>query len=50
MEMEFEKVKSLAPLVEVNTTVARKHMGLIERKIRHVKEKVRATTSEFPFM
>ena len=25
-------------------------MGLIERAIRHLKEKVRATTSEFPFM
>jgi len=37
------------PLVEANTTAAREHVGLIERKIRHIKEKVRATTSEFPF-
>ena len=29
---------------------ARKHVGLIEWKMRHPKEKVRATTSEFPFM
>ena len=39
MDMEFEKVKDLVPLVEVNTTVAREHVGLIERKIRHLKEK-----------
>ena len=49
MDMEFEKVKDLVPLVEINTTAAREHVGLIERKIRHVKEKTRATTSEFPF-
>ena len=50
MDMEFEKVKDLVPLVEVNTTAAREHVGLKERKIRHLKEKVRATTSEFPFV
>ena len=38
------------PLVEVNTTAAREHVGLIERKIRHIKEKVRATTCQFPFV
>ena len=47
MDMEFEKVKDLVPLVEVNTTAAREHVGLIERKIRHLKEKTRAVTSEF---
>ena len=49
MDMEFEKVKDLVPLVEVNTAAAREHLGLIERKIRHLKEKTRAVTSEFPF-
>ena len=49
MDMEFEKVKDLVPLVEVNATVLREHVGLIERKIRHLKEKTRAVTSEFPF-
>ena len=36
----------------MNTTAAREHVGvgLVERAIRHLKEKVRATTSEFPFM
>ena len=49
MDMEFIKVKDLVPLVEINTTAAREHVGLIERKIRHVKKETRATTSEFPF-
>ena len=49
MDMEFEKVKDLVPLVEVNTTAAREHVGYVERKIRHLKEKTRAVTSEFPF-
>ena len=49
MDMEFEKVKDLVPLVEVNTAAAREHVGLIERAMRHLKEKIRATTAEFPF-
>ena len=50
IDMEFEKVKDLVLLVEVNTTAAREHVGLVERAVRHFKEKVRAKTSEFPFM
>ena len=50
MDMEFEKVKDLVPLVEVNAAAARKHVGLIERAIWHLKEKTRATISEFPFV
>ena len=50
MGMEIEKVKDLVPVVEVNTTVALEHVGLVERAIRHLKEKVGAITSEFPFM
>ena len=49
MDREFEKVKDLIPLVEVNTAAAREHVAVIEQKIRHVKERVRSTTSEFPF-
>ena len=49
MDREFEKVRDLVPLVEVNTTAAREHVAVIERKIRHVKERVRSTTSEYPF-
>ena len=49
MDMEFEKVKDLVPLVEVNTTAAREHVGYVERQIRYLKEKTRAITSEFSF-
>ena len=31
MDMEFEKGKDLVPLVEVNTTSAQEHVGLICR-------------------
>ena len=50
MDMEFEKVKDLVPLIEMNTAAAREHMGLLERAIRHLKEKTRSTASEFPFV
>ena len=50
MDMEVKKVKDLVSLVEVNTTAAREHVGLIERAIWHLKEKVRAINSEFPLM
>ena len=49
MDREFEKVRDLVPLVEVNTTAAREHVAVIEQKIWHVKERVRSTTSEYPF-
>ena len=39
MDREFEPVKDLVPIVEINTTAAREHVGLIERRIRVVKEK-----------
>ena len=50
MDMEFDKIKDLVALVECNTAAALEHVGLIERKIRHLKEKTRATTSEFLFV
>ena len=45
MDQEFEKIKDALPLVEVNTTAAREHVPEIERHIRTIKERVRATTS-----
>ena len=48
MDREFEPVKELVPLVEINTTAAREHVGLIERQIRIIKEKTRASSSQFP--
>ena len=50
MDMEFEKTNELVSLVEVNTMATREHMNLIRRKIRHLKEKTRATTCEFLFI
>ena len=49
MDQEFEKIKDVLPLVEVNTTAAREHVPEIERNIRTIKERVCATTSRFPF-
>ena len=31
MNMEFEKVKTLVPLLEVNTTASREHVGMVEK-------------------
>ena len=39
--MDVEKEKDLVPLVEVNTTAAREHVGLIKQNIWHLKEKER---------
>ena len=36
-------------IIEVNTTASREHVPEIERQIRLIKERVRFTTSEFPF-
>ena len=49
MNMEFVKVKNLVSLVEVNATAAREHVAVTEPNIHQVKERVRATTSEYPF-
>ena len=40
-------VNDLDPFVKVNTMAARDNAGLMEREIRRLKEKIRATTSEF---
>ena len=37
MDREFEPVKDLVPLVEINTTAAREDVGLIERRSRVTK-------------
>ena len=34
MDQEFDKVKDKMPLLELNTTAAREHVGEIERGIR----------------
>ena len=49
VDMEFEKVRDKLAIIEVNTTAAREHVPEIERQICLIKERVRCTTSDFPF-
>jgi hypothetical protein len=50
MDGEFDKVKDkLVGDIEVNTTSANEHVGEIERKIKHVKERCRCTTADLPY-
>ena len=39
IDVEFEPVKDLVPLVEINTTAAREHVGRVELRLWVVKEK-----------
>ena len=50
MDREFEPTKDLVHLVKINTTAARKYVGLIERKIHVTKKKTRASSSQFLFV
>ena len=49
MDKEFDAIKEFVPFLEVNTAAAREHVGEIEREIQQIKDRVRCTTSEFPF-
>ena len=49
MDMEFDKIKDVLPMVEVNTTAAREHVPEIELRIWTIKERVRSVISDFPF-
>ena len=49
MNMEFEKIKYVLPMVEVDTTAVREHVLEIECRIRTIKERVRSVTLNFPF-
>jgi hypothetical protein len=51
MDNEFEPLKKskLAKLLEINTTAKNEHMGEIERKIRHVKNRSRSTKVSLPY-
>jgi hypothetical protein len=41
MDIEFEKLKPMLPEIVLNTTAAREHEGIMERKIRVLKERAR---------
>ena len=49
MDKDFDAVKYHLPLLEVNTTAVREHITEIERELKQVKERVRCTSSKFPF-
>ena len=45
MDQKFDKVEDEVGLVEINTAVAREHMGKIERMIRVIKKRFRSIVS-----
>ena len=49
MDKEFDKVKEIVGLLEVNTAAVREHVAKIERRIRVLKERTRCDTSLLPF-
>ena len=49
VENYLDAVKENLSFLEINTTASREHVAEIERELRQVKERVRCTSSEFPF-
>ncbi len=49
MDGEFEKIKSLMPSVECNTTAAKEHVSEAERAIRMAKERIHGLLVTLPF-
>ncbi len=49
MDIEFEKLKPMFPEIVLNTTAAREHKGMVERKIRVLKERARGTFNTLPY-
>ena len=49
MDNEFEKLKDLVPMLDLNIPAASEHVGEIERKIRVIKERTRGLTSTLPY-
>ena len=49
MDGEFEKIKSIMPTVECNTTAAKEHVSEAERTIRTAKERIRGLLATLPF-
>ncbi len=49
MDIEFEKLKPMLPEIALNTTAAREHKGMAERKIRVLKERGRGTFNTLPY-
>ncbi len=49
MDNEFEKIRPLVPGININTTAAKEHVPEIQRRIRVIKERVRALLNTLPF-
>jgi len=49
MDGEFEKIKSLMPSLECNTTAAKEHVSEAEQTIRTVKERIHGLLATLPF-
>ncbi len=50
MDIEFEKLKPMLPEIALNTTAAREHEGMVEKKIRVLKERARGTFNTLPYL
>ena len=49
MDGEFEKIKSLMPSIECNTTAAKEPVSEAERTIRTAKERIHGLLATLPF-
>lgn len=49
MDMVFEKVRDLMPMVNVNISAANKHVVEVERRIQTIKAKFRGVLGMLPF-
>ncbi len=49
MDIEFDKLKPMLPEIALNTTAAREHEGMVERKISVLKERARGTFNTLPY-
>ncbi len=49
MDIEFEKLKPMLPEIALNTTAAQEHEGMVERKVRVLKERARGTFNTLPY-
>ena len=49
MDMEFEKLKPLLPMVNINISTAIEHVSEVEQKIRTVKEQCHGILATLPF-
>ena len=49
MDMEFDKIETILPQLNINTTAAREHVTEVERCIREIKETCRGILANKPF-